>query len=138
MGVEDRHGSPTFRDVHPGDLEVSVVNTIEGDATCDETLGSDPRFDDKYAARAEMASHATHGFPKSGERPRVADRAEKACDHIKPAPKIEVDEGAPMQANPWTTLARDGQHVAAHIESLHTKPAAQMLQMTAGTTPHVK
>jgi hypothetical protein len=85
-----------------------------------------------------MASHAAHGFPKSGERLRVTDRAKKARDHVKPVPKIEVDEGAPMQADPWTTLARDGQHVAAHIEPFHTKPAAQMLQMAAGPAPHVK
>jgi hypothetical protein len=73
VGVEDRHGSPTFRDVHPGDLEIRVVHTIEDDAAGDETLGSDPRFDDEYAARAEMASHAAHGLPKSGERRRVAN-----------------------------------------------------------------
>jgi hypothetical protein len=51
-------------------------------------------------------------------------------------PKIEADEGAPMHADPRTTLARDRQHVAARIEPFHTDPAAQMLQVPTGTAPH--
>jgi hypothetical protein len=137
LRIENRHCTPAFRDVNPGDLEIRIIDTIKDQSAGNETVGRNPRLDDKYAARVQMAGHAPHGFPKAYERLRIPNRTEQARDHVKPVTKAEVDERAGMERNPRASLSGNGQHVVAPIEAFHPKLIAQMRQMEAGAASHV-
>jgi hypothetical protein len=127
-----------LRDVDSGELEIRIVAAIEDEPSGDETLGSDPGLDDEHASRTQVEGQTSHGFPEVDRRLRITDRTEQARDDVEPVTKIEIDERALMEGNPWIAPPGDGQHVPTEIEALYTKPVAQMLQVATGPTPHVE
>ena len=136
--VEYREPSLAARDIHPGNLDVGVVDPIEHEFAADETLRRDPGFDDQCTSRPNVAGHAPNGTMQIVNRPRVADRSEHARDDVKSAGQVEVDKRALVQGDADTALSGNIEHLRAEIEPFHTKMTAEVLQVQPGTASDVE
>ena len=76
LRIEHRHSSSTFRDVHPCDLEIGIVDAIEHETASNKPFGTDPGFDDKHASGLEMADEAACCRTQADQCLRIGDRTE--------------------------------------------------------------
>jgi hypothetical protein len=135
-----KNGYATFAsgDVHTGDLQLRIVDSIKYELAGNEALWRDPRLDDQRTTRSQVTCHTANGAVKVLDGSRVTDRSEKAADHVKLPVYPEIHEVALMEGDAGAALTRDPQHLATEIESFAAIVLPEELQVPPGSAGDVK